>query len=333
MKKNIIHLLLITVLATFIVSCGNDAPLPPKPKKAEVKKAVIVPEFNQDSAYRYVQEQVAFGPRIPGSKAHAACAAYFVKKFESFGATVIEQKFKSRAFDGTILSGVNIVASYNPNAQKRVLLCAHWDSRPFADNDPDPKNYNTPIDGANDGASGAGILLELARQLQIQKIDIGIDLLLLDLEDYGQPHDSELPQMQDSWALGAQYWSKTPHTPGYRARYGILLDMVGAKDIVFTKEYYSMGYASGVVEKVWQHAAKLGYDNVFKNIEDGAVMDDHIYINRDAKIPTIDIIHHDYSTKSSFFPYWHTVKDNMDAIDPSSLNIVGRVLLDVIYHE
>ncbi len=333
MRKNIIYLFIITALATFITSCGNDAPTPAKPKKVEVKKVVIVPEFNQDSAYRYVQEQVDFGPRIPGSKAHAECAQYFVNQFKRFGAEVTEQKFKSRAFDGKILSGVNIVASYNPKAQKRILLCSHWDSRPFADNDPDPKNHNTPIDGANDGASGVGILMEIARQLQMHHIDIGVDLLLLDLEDYGQPHDSKYPEMKDSWALGAQYWAKTPHKPGYRARYGILLDMVGAKNIVFTKEYYSMGYASGIVEKVWSHAAKLGYEDIFQNIEEGAVMDDHIYINKDAQIPTIDLIHHDKTTESSFFPYWHTVKDNMDAIDPSSLNVVGRVLLDVIYHE
>ena len=333
MKKNIIHLFVITVLAVSIASCGNDTPTPSKPKKVEPKKEVIVPVFNQDSAYRYVKEQVDFGPRVPNSKAHAECATYLVKKFESFGAQVIEQKFKSRSFDGKILSGVNIVASYNPDASKRVLLCSHWDSRPFADNDPDPKNHNTPIDGANDGASGVGILMEIARQIQSQPIDIGIDIVLFDLEDYGQPSESDLPQVQDSWALGAQYWSKTPHIPGYRARYGILLDMVGAKDILFTKEYFSMGYASGTVEKVWQHAAKLGYDAVFQNIEAGSVMDDHVYVNKFAQIPTIDIIHHDNTTESSFFPYWHTVKDNMDAIEPSSLNIVGRVLLDVIYHE
>ncbi len=333
MKKNIIHLFVITLLATFIASCGNDAPPAPKPKKEEVKKEVIVPTFNQDSAYRYVKEQVDFGPRTPNSQAHAECAAYFVKKFKSFGAQVTEQKFKTRGFDGKILSGVNIVASYNPEASKRVLLCAHWDSRPFADNDPDPKNHNTPIDGANDGASGVGVLMEIARQIQSQPINIGIDIVLFDMEDYGQPSNSDLPQVQDSWGLGAQYWSRTPHIPGYRARYGILLDMVGAKGIVFTKEYFSMGYASGVVEKVWGHAAKLGYADIFQNVEAGSVMDDHVYVNKYAQIPTIDIIHHDNSTESSFFPYWHTLKDNMDAIDAESLNVVGRVLLDVIYHE
>lgn len=331
--SRITNYIIFTAMAVLIASCGNENPKPSTPKKVVAKKEVKVPVFNQDSAYRYVQEQVDFGPRTPGSKAHAECAQYLVHKFKQFGAEVIEQKFKSRAFDGKILSGVNIVASYNPSAQKRILLCSHWDSRPFADNDPDPKNHNTPIDGANDGASGVGILMEIGRQLQLQKNNIGIDILLLDLEDYGQPHDSKYPEMQDSWALGAQYWAKTPHKPGYRARYGILLDMVGAKNITFYKEYYSMGYASGIVEKVWQHAAKLGYSDIFKNIEEGAVMDDHIYINKFAQIPTIDIIHHDNTTESKFFPYWHTIKDNMEIIDKNSLNVVGRVLLDVIYHE
>lgn len=333
MRINTLYFFVIVLIATSITSCGNESPTPSTPNKAVAKKEVIVPEFNQDSAYRYVKEQVDFGPRVPGSKAHTECAAYFVNKFKSFGAQVTEQKIKARAFDGKILSGVNIVASYNPDAQKRILLCAHWDSRPFADNDPDKTNYNTPIDGANDGASGVGVLMEIARQIQAQPIGVGIDIVLFDLEDYGQPHESKLPKMQDSWALGSQYWSKTPHTPGYRARYGILLDMVGAKDAVYTKEYFSMGYASGIVEKVWKHAAQLGYGDVFLNIEAGSVMDDHVYINKYAQIPTIDIIHHVEGSETSFFQHWHTVNDNMDAIDPISLNIVGRVVLDVIYHE
>ena len=333
MKRNIIQIFVITLIAIVFTSCGNDSPTPSTPKKVAPKKQVIVPKFNQDSAYRYVKEQVDFGPRIPGSKAHTACAAYLSQKLKSFGATVIEQRFKTRAFDGTILSGVNIIASYNPNASKRVLLCAHWDSRPFADHDPDLSNYHTPIDGANDGASGVGVLMEIARQIQSQPLDIGIDIVLFDIEDYGQPSDSELPQIQDSWGLGSQYWSKTPHTPGYRARFGILLDMVGAKDIIFTKEYFSMGYASGVVEKVWNRAAQLGYGEIFKNIEAGSVMDDHVYVNKYAQIPTIDIIHYVEGSEAGFFPHWHTVKDNMDAIEASSLNVVGHVVLEVIYHE
>ena len=332
MKRNIIHLFVITLLAVGMASCENETPAPAKPKKQETKKAVIVPEFNQDSAYRYVKEQVDFGPRVPNSKAHGQCASYFVQKFKSFGAEVTEQKFKSRAFDGTILNGVNIIASYNPSAHKRILLCAHWDSRPFADNDPDPKNHNTPIDGANDGASGVGVLMEIARQIQANPMDIGIDIVLFDLEDYGQPQGSTYPQVEDSWGLGAQYWSKTPDPNGARAQFGILLDMVGAENITFTKEYFSVYYASGVVEKVWNKAAQLGYSNIFINREAGAVTDDHVYVNKLAKIPTIDIIHH-VEGSQSFFPYWHTLKDNMDAIDPNSLNIIGVVLMNVIYNE
>jgi len=331
--KQIKQLVGIAVLALFIIACENEKPAPSKPKTTAPKKEVSVPHFNQDSAYRYVKEQVDFGPRVPNTKAHSECAAYFMEKFHDFGALVTEQKFKARAFDGKILNGKNIIASYNPEARKRILLCAHWDSRPFADNDPDPKNHHTPIDGANDGASGVGILMEIARQIQANPMDIGIDILLFDLEDYGQPQNSDYPEMEDSWGLGAQYWSKAPDPNGARAQFGILLDMVGAENITFTKEYFSVYYASGVVEKVWNRAAQLGYANVFLNQEAGAVTDDHIYVNKFAKIPCIDIIHHVEGSQSSFFPYWHTVKDNMDAIDPSSLNIVGTVLLNVIYNE
>jgi len=332
MKKNIIHLFVITLLAIAITSCGNDTNPKPDAKVIEPKKEVMVPVFNQDSAYRYVKEQVDFGPRVPNSTAHAECAIYLSKKLKQFGAEVYEQKFKARAYNGTILNGTNIIASYNTQAQKRILLCAHWDSRPYADNDSDPKNHNTPIDGANDGASGVGVLMETARLIQLHPMDIGIDIILFDLEDYGQPMGSTLPQMEDTWGLGSQYWAKSPDPNGARAQFGILLDMVGAEDIAFTKEYFSVNYASGIVEKVWNRAAQMGYSNVFLNREAGAVTDDHLYINKYAQIPTIDIIHH-VEGEHSFFPHWHTINDNMDAIDPTSLDIVGRVLLAVIYNE
>jgi hypothetical protein len=164
-------------------------------------------------------------------------------------------------------------------------------------------------------------------------MDIGVDIIFFDLEDYGQPVNSGYPEKEDSWCLGSQYWSKMPDPNGGRAQYGILLDMVGAKDVRFTKEYFSVKYASGIVEKVWNKAAQLGYSDVFINREAGAVTDDHVYMNEIARIPTIDIIHHVEGAQSGFFPHWHTLNDNMDAIDPTSLNIVGRVLLNVIYNE
>lgn len=332
MKLIKIQTAVILILSLFIWACGDTAEQNKTPKVEKPKKIVVVPEFNADSAYRYVAEQVNFGPRVPNTAAHLACSQYLVGKLKQFGAEVVEQKFKARAYNNTILNGNNIIASYNPDAQKRILLCAHWDSRPYADYDDDPKNHKKPIDGANDGASGVGVLLETARQIQLSPLEIGIDIILFDLEDYGQPTHSDLPQVEDSWCLGSQYWSKSPDKNGERAQFGILLDMVGAENIIFTKEYFSMMYASGVVDKVWKRAAQLGYSNVFVNREAGAVIDDHLYINQNAQIPTIDIIHH-VDGQQSFFPHWHTLNDNMDAIDAGSLNIVGEVLLAVIYNE
>lgn len=323
------------VLLLIFSSCGQDKKTSVKSIKQNKKAPIIkVPAFNADSAYKYVAKQVAFGPRVPGTVAHEACANYYVSFFDNLGIKVYQQNFKSRAFDGKILNGINIIAAIKPEETHRVLLCSHWDSRPFADHDPDPKNHYTPIDGANDGASGVGILMEIARQLSIQNPTIGIDIILLDLEDYGQ-HASEPPKANSelTWALGSQYWSKNPHVAGYDARFGILLDMVGAKGATFYKEYYSNSYAPGILDKVWKSAANIGYGDYFINEERGAVIDDHVFINKYAYIPTIDIIHHDLTTKSNFFPYWHTINDNMDNIDNFSLKIVGQTLMEVIYKE
>ena len=333
MKKSKFAIFL--ALLFLMASCGNEAKkttVNKKPKKTI--KEVKVPVFNADTAYKYVAKQVEFGPRVPGSEAHAKCANYYVTFFKSLGLKVVEQKFKSRAFDGKVLNGINIIASIKPEQQKRVLLCSHWDSRPFADHDPDPKNHHTPIDGANDGASGVGILMEVARQMSKQNPNIGVDILLLDIEDYGQHADEKpIPNSELTWGLGSQYWSKNTHIANYDARFGILLDMVGAKGATFYKEYYSNTFAPGILDKVWDAAASIGYGEYFKKEERGAVIDDHIFINKYAYIPTIDIIHHDLSTESKFFPYWHTVNDNMDNIDTFSLKIVGQTLLEVVYKE
>ena len=312
-------------------SCKQEQPIKPVVEK---KATIHVPDFNADSAYQYVKNQTDFGPRIPGSPAHEACANYFVAYFNQLGFKVYNQEFKARAFDGKILNGRNIVAAINPENQNRILLCSHWDSRPFADQDKDPKNHYTPIDGANDGASGVGVLMEVARQLQFQNPTIGIDIVLFDLEDYGQHAEIKSnAASEETWGLGSQYWSKNPHLPGYDARYGILLDMIGAKGAVFYREYFSNLYAPSIINKVWKAAANIGYSDYFKNEEGGTVLDDHVFVNRFATIPTIDIIHYDTELGGIFFPHWHTVEDNLDKIDPFSLKIVGQTLLEVIYKE
>lgn len=302
-------------------------------QKADDTKTVHVPEFNADSAYYYISEQVAFGPRVPGMESHEQCASWLVSKLKQYSDTVYVQKFKARTYDNVTRNGKNIIASFQPDNEKRVLLMAHWDSRPFADHDADESKHGEPIDGANDGASGVGVLLEAARQFSIKSPDVGIDIILFDLEDWGPPTDLGLYK-DEYWGLGSQYWSKNPHIYGYQASYGILLDMVGASDPTFRKEYFSRQYAEFVLEMVWERAYDLGYSNYFLNEEGTAINDDHVYVNKFANIPSIDIIHLDPSTGNrSFFEHWHTLNDNMEHIDKKSLKIVGNVVLDVIYHE
>ncbi len=326
----------LVVLLTLIllVGCGEQAQKTQKVhSKKEVKK-VIVPEFNSDSAYLYVEQQVAFGPRVPGSKANEQCADFFVDFFTKLNIKVYDQEFKARTFDGKILDGRNIIAAINPDAQKRILLSAHWDSRPFADHDADESKHYTPIDGANDGASGVGVLMEIARQMSISKPNIGVDIILFDLEDYGEHASlSRTSNGETSWCLGSQYWAKNPHIVGYDAQYGILLDMIGAEGAKFGHEYFSNQYAPGVISKVWRKAASIGYGDVFVNADGGAVTDDHVFINRFAYIPTIDIIHHSATSESGFFPHWHTMDDNMDKISKYSLKAVGETLMHVAYSE
>ena len=289
-----------------------------------------IPQFNADSAYHYVKTQVDFGPRVPNSPAHDACGDYLIAELERFGAVVTVQKADFEAWDGKVLKARNIIGAYNTEKKNRVLLLAHWDSRPWSDNDPDPANHKTPVDAANDGASGVGVLMEIARQLQEQSPEIGVDILFVDMEDYGEPQWYNGFKSEDSWCLGSQYWSKNPHVPGYRANYGVLLDMVGAPGAVFPQEGYSLQYAGWIVRKIWSEAYKSGFDAYFLNKAGGYITDDHVPINQIAGIPTIDIIQFD---ENGFGHYWHTVNDNMTNIDKATLHAVGQTLLNVIYKE
>lgn len=321
---------LLTVLL-LLASCGGGAA-----KKTTVKNnvepSVSVPLFNGDSAYNFVAAQVAFGPRVPNSKAHFDCANWLESKLRSYGAEVVAQNIELTAYTGERLKARNIIAQFQPEKKKRVMLCAHWDSRPWADADPDPANHRKPILGANDGGSGVGVLLEIARQLSLQETEIGIDIILFDAEDYGT-HASEEATIDNSWALGSQYWARLPHKRQYNARYGILLDIVGAANSKFYREGISERYASSIVDKVWERAASLGYGTTFINKEGGYITDDHLYVNHYLRIPCIDIINHDVDSENGFGPYWHTIKDDMDWISAETLSIVGQTVLAVIYNE
>ena len=325
MKKTLIPL-----LAVIIIGCSSE----PKVKKKIVQvKTVEVPSFNTDSAYNFIADQVAFGPRVPNTKGHIACGDFLIEKLNSYCDTVIVQEAQLTAFDGNVLNSKNIIASFKPLRAKRVMLCAHWDTRPFADQD--SENKNVAIEGANDGGSGVGVLLEIARQFSIKKPDIGVDIILFDSEDYGQPSESDYPRMEHSYCLGSQYWATHLHKDNYFAKFGILLDMVGGKNAVFTQELASTTFAPQVVKKVWNTAAKLGYGNTFKFQKTNLIIDDHLYINNLAqgRVPTIDIIEYNPATESHFYEHWHTHEDKLENIDKTTLKAVGQTVLDVVYNE
>ncbi|HFB99514.1 MAG TPA: M28 family peptidase, partial [Phaeodactylibacter sp.] len=294
------------------------------PASVEVK----IPKFNRDSAYIFTEKQVAFGARVPNSEAHKKCKKWYIEKFKSLGADVIEQDFQVKSYENKTLHSTNIIAQFNPENTHRVVLASHWDSRHHADQDQDKSKKKQPVMGADDGASGVGMLLEIARQIQLNKIDLGVDIVLFDAEDQGSSGGKET-----TWCLGSQYWAKHLHRPNYKPKFGILLDMAGAKNARFTKEEYSLKYAPNVVNKVWKIAKERGYGNYFVNEKGGPLIDDHLFVNTLAKIPMIDIINRPQNSRTGFGDYWHTHKDNMSVIHKSTLRAVGQTLLATIYRE
>ena len=320
---------------TITVACGNKSKAETKPAGTpdSSEQTVSVPTFNADSAYQYIQAQADFGPRVPNTDAHRACGNYLASQLEKFGAKVYSQYADLIAFDNTILKARNIIGAYNPESRRRVLLCAHWDSRPFADQDADKKKHRTPILGVNDGASGVGILLEIARQLQRQAPAIGIDIIFFDAEDYGTPYFYKGDYKSDTWCLGSQYWGRVPHEDNYNARYGILLDMVGGKNATFYQEGFSVRTAGKQVEKIWDAAHRLGFGSFFPKADGSEVTDDHVYVYNLRKIPCVDIINYDPGCDTGFGDFWHTTHDDMDVIDRATLTAVGQTVLEVIYNE
>jgi len=323
-------------IAFWLGACNTN-----KTEVAEPKlpvKTVDVPDFNADSAYYFVRKQVEFGPRVPNTPEHRRTGDYLVGKLKSYGAEVIEQTFEATSFDDNKLYLRNIIASFYPDKTKRILLAAHWDTRPFADKDEDKSRRNEPIDGANDGASGVAVLLEIARTISESNMDpqIGIDILLFDGEDWGElNYESRkvTPSGLDSWyCLGSQYWSNNKHKPNYSAYYGILLDMVGAKNAQFAMEGLSRQYAGRVAKNIWDWGNAIGYGNLFIYDKKSAIIDDHKYVNEDAKIPMVDIVHYD-NENGYFGDFHHSHKDNIDIIDKNVLRGVGETLLYVLYHE
>ena len=297
------------IVATLFSSCKSN-------KQVEEVLQPVGPAFIADSAMAYCQAQCDFGPRTMNSKAHDLCEEWIVNKFKGFGLEVETQKADLTGWDGTKLHSTNIIAHFNPEAQRRILICAHWDSRPWADNDPDSTNWHKPVLAANDGASGVGVMLEVARLLQNDTtLAIGVDLVCF-----------------DAWALGAQYWAKNLSGDN-KPQFGILLDMVGGQGAKIYQEQLSLRYAASIVDKVWSAARHAGYSSVFVNEVGGQITDDHVPVNK-AGIPTVDVIpFYPDCRQSAFGPTWHTVNDDMEHLDINTLKAVGQMLIQVIYSE
>lgn len=318
----------ILCISLSIISCGNE----PSKKSDETATNDIkpvelsIPSFSSDSAYNHIEKQLSFGFRTPGSVGQKNCANWMEQQLKQYCDTVYRQSVTVKGGDGKSLPCINLIGSINPNAKRRILLLTHWDSRPWADEDDSAQTK--PILAADDAASGVGVLIELSRQIQLQKIspDLGIDIFFTDVEDYGKTEWGE-----DSYCLGTQYWARNPHVAGYTADFGILLDMVGAKGATFPMEGISAQYAGEIQRNVYQAAHRAGYSSYFPFVQGGGITDDHKYVNELIRIPTIDIININANSNQVFKPHWHTHDDNMNIIDRATLKAVGQTLLQVVY--
>ena len=330
MKK---YLLFISLVGLMVCCTTKKPPVEEEP--------VVSIQFDADSAYAFCATQCDFGPRVMNSEAHERCSAWIQQKFQQYGYQVEMQKADLKGYDGTILKSTNIIAKA-PSLKERaggeaILICAHWDSRPWADNDPDSTYWRKPVMAANDGASGVAVMLELARLIQQNdSLNITVDFICFDAEDWGIPQWDETGNGADSWALGSQYWAKTltanPSTQNYS--YAILLDMVGGQGAKFYQESYSLQKASAIVEKVWRAANVAGYGSFFPMKEGVGVTDDHLPVNDVANIPCIDIInYYPDCPQGSFGPTWHSIYDDMQHIDKNTLQAVGQTLVQLIYNE
>ena len=330
MKKLFILSMLLSAL--FCVGCKNQQAQSAATETDSV--AVTAVKFNADSAFASIEAQCAFGPRVPNSAAHKACGDYIAARFRALGLTVTEQAADLRAWDGQVLRSRNIIAAYRPELADRILLCAHWESRPWADADPDSANHRKPVMAANDGASGVAVMLEVARLLGELNPAFGVDFICFDAEDYGVPYWGESQAEGDGsdWCLGSQYWAAHPHVPGYQARFGILLDMVGGADARFCYEGFSLRYARDVVVRVWDAAQRAGAAGLFVQAEGGYAQDDHLPVNEVAGIPCIDIIPC-IEGEHTFGATWHTVNDTPEHISRQTLRGVGQTLVQFLYEQ
>ncbi len=318
---------LVLLASLFVFSCKTDSK-PAKSKQEEVSVTKRkVPKFNTENTYASIEKQVSFGPRYPGTQAHRDLVDYLSAELEKYTDKVIRQDFKVSFLDEKNVDATNIIGIINPDKKKRLILSAHFDTRKVAEKDENKTMQDKPILGADDGASGVAVILEIARLIKENGIDVGVDIVLFDAEDNGDSGEGT------NWCLGAKHWSKTPHAKDYKAEFGILLDMVGAKNAEFGKEAYSKRYASKYLNSIWEMAAKMSYGNYFLDMDSGSVEDDHRYVIENLGIPMIDIINMSRANgRTGFGHYHHTHKDNLSIIDKNTLKAVGKVVTASVYN-
>ncbi|MDE6395795.1 MAG: M28 family peptidase, partial [Muribaculaceae bacterium] len=318
-------------------SVSDTTPAATETGSSETAK-ITVPTFNADSAMDMLRAQTDLGPRVPGSDAHAKFVDMAVNRLKGLGALVeVSDAAVTNPATDKKVPVRNILATFNPSGTSRILLLAHYDTRPWADNDPSFANWSKPIDGANDGASGVAVLMELARLMSEQQPTVGVDILLTDAEDGGlsAPEGAtyeEAVKYESSWCLGSRYWVENMPGDRVKPRYAILLDMVGGKNAVFYREAFSQAHAKPIVDKVWNQARDLGYGTRFLNEVGGAINDDHLPLLK-AGIPAIDIIEIVNRETGGFNPTWHTLNDNITNIDPRTIEMIGNVVTNVVYNE
>lgn len=320
--KKVVYLALAFVLA----ACGG---------KQNDNRNVVRPAFSGDSAYAFVQRQMNMGARVPDSRAHTECVFYLMQQMEQYGNAMELQLGKKTNYAGQEQQIYNIIGRFGPlDKSDRILLCAHYDCRPWSDEEDLYEQRILPVPGANDGASGVGVLLEIARQLSLMQADSAavvppVDIVFFDCEDMGTPSFYTGVQRENTWCLGSQLWAERAAENGTNTKYrfGILLDMVGDPEAVFPMEYYSQQYAGNYLEKIWRAASALGYDRYFIRQSSYPVIDDHVSVNTLAGIPCVDIVHYDPRGNAGFPVWWHTQQDDMHHVSATTLQAVGEVVM------
>lgn len=297
-SKSLIAFLLLSAAMVFF-SCGGH------------------PEFDGERAYSDLVTQCSFGPRVANTESHARAGEFLYNSLRETTDLCRIQKFT--IYDSTAgleRSMFNIIASYYPGSERRIMLCAHWDCRPISDEDPDSSNFNLAVPGANDGASGTAVLLEMARLLKDHRPPVGVDIVLFDGEDYGTD------DWQSGWFMGSKYFVES--LQGYRPRLAILVDLVGDSDLQIYREAISQRYAGDLNDYIWNIAMDIGVDAFMDSVKH-AVADDHVPL-LSGGIKAVDIIDFDY-------PYWHTQEDTPDKCSAESLEKVGQVVVAAVYDE